>query len=53
MGVEEEKERGCGLSSGYSPGWWGRGVTLVRLKTRDCKRFVLEIHEKVWKTKEV
>lgn len=25
VGVEEEKERGCGLSSGYSPGWWGGG----------------------------
>lgn len=53
MGVEEEKERGCSLSSGYSPGWWEGGVTLVRLETRDCKKFVLEIHEKVRKTKEV
>lgn len=45
--MEEEKERDCSLS------WWGGGVTLVRLKTRDCKKFALEIHEKVRKTKEV
>lgn len=44
VGVEEEKERGCGLSNGYSPGPWGVPLkTLVPLKTRDCKRFALEI----------
>lgn len=57
------RERGCGRGGGERKGLWfeqwlqpwlvGRGVTLVRLKTRDCKRFALEIHETIRKTKEV